>query len=169
MQSADPKLSPASQLNTLRALHKLEKQKRGDSLEKDTPVKQGEGDNRSNAPNDQSNPQKDKSQPSDQKSGMKSQPEKQSEGSMYPPTNMSVRMASSSQPFKESERPLGKSRELKKSPPKTAKRDISITLSAYNVQLKRAEDKEFFKLREEFGNALIKLESLDTRDLVDSA
>ena len=64
---------------------------------------------------------------------------------------------------------MGRSREIKKSPPKTAKRDISITLSAYNVQLKKAEDKEYFKLRQEFGYALVKLESLDTRDLVEKS
>lgn len=61
----------------------------------------------------------------------------------------------------------------KNSPPKHSKllpsqekRDISITLSAYNVQLKKAADKEFFKLREEFSHSLVKLESLDTRDVV---
>jgi hypothetical protein len=63
--------------------------------------------------------------------------------------------------------------EIRNSPPKGSgkvpvqeKRDISITLSAYNVQLKKAADKEYFKLREEFSHSLVKLESLDTRDVV---
>ena len=50
--------------------------------------------------------------------------------------------------------------------PNAGRKDVSVTLSAYNVQLKKAEDKEYYKLREEFSQSLVKLESLSTRDLV---
>jgi hypothetical protein len=131
--------SKASQLDALRAIHKLEKQKRMDSAA-------GERSGKTPSPPKGSQPSRIGSR---QVSG----------------SNQSVRLGSSEQ-VRDSER----------SPPRqvapaasSQKRDISITLSAYNAQLKRAEDKEFFKQREEFSQALIKLEALDTRDLVVAA
>ncbi len=131
--------SKASQLDALRAIHKLEKQKQKESAGGERPGKTPSPPKGSQAA----------------RSGSR-----QVSGS-----NQSVRLASSEQ-----------ARDSDRSPPKrvapaaaSQKRDVSITLSAYNVQLKRAEDKEFYKLREEFSQALVKLEALDTRDLVAEA
>lgn len=49
---------------------------------------------------------------------------------------------------------------------KKKKSDIAVTLDAYHCHLKKVEDKEHFKLRQEFSRSLAKLNSLDTRDIV---
>ena len=41
-----------------------------------------------------------------------------------------------------------------------------MTLDAYHCHLKKVEDKEHFKIRQEFSRSLAKLNSLDTRDIV---
>jgi hypothetical protein len=46
------------------------------------------------------------------------------------------------------------------------KSDIAVTLDAYHCHLKKVEDKEHFKIRQEFSRSLAKLSSLDTRDIV---
>lgn len=141
--SEEQRPSQSSQLNALRTLHKIEKQKKGTSLSID------------NSGGSDHSPQREIAVPSKGNS---------SGGPAGKASINSVRNTNS-EPFKDSDRP--QSRNNKKLPPVTQqKRDISITLSAYNVQLKKAEDKEFYKLREEFNHALVKLESLDTRDRV---
>jgi hypothetical protein len=114
--SEDQTPSKASQLNALRALHKIEKQKKGE----------------------------------------------EAAAAVYGTSNQSVKNSQSS-PFRESQGVVP--RQPSPIRPTSPMRESALAQSAYNVQLKKAEDKEFFKMREDFGQALIKLESLDTRDL----
>jgi hypothetical protein len=140
--SEEPKISKTSQLNALRALHKMEKGKRESSA---SPPKPGKN--------------------SDQLPPVKNQPDKKSSSNVII-SNNSVKN-SNSEPFKESASELKKPKEKPLPVGRhNEKRDISITLNAYNCQLKKAEDKEFFNLRQDMSKALIKMESLDTRDLV---
>lgn len=140
--SEDPKISKTSQLNALRALHKMEKGKRESSASPPKLVKNSEV-----------------------LPPVKAQPDKKSSSNAVK-SNNSVKN-SDSEPYKDSASELKKPKE--KPLPigrQTERRDISITLNAYNCQLKKAEDKEFFNLRQDMSKALIKMESLDTRDLV---
>lgn len=57
---------------------------------------------------------------------------------------------------------------IEKSSSRKRKSDIAVTLEAYNVHLKKVEDKHYFNLRQEFSRSLAKLGSLDTRDIVKS-
>lgn len=178
MLTPEGKVSQASQLNALRALHKMKK--KDEDINRDESDGPKDSDKKLNKPieNAAASAPKDITKldvnkqahqpPTKETTGKHKDPSRQ-ESSNYPATDMSVKNTSTSQKFTISEQQQIKDRsELKKSsPPRQEKRDISITLSAYNVHLKRAEDKEFYKMREEFSNALVKLESLDTRDLVE--
>lgn len=182
-------LSRTQQLNALRDLHKLEKIKRSRSISQNNDPSEPDPLNSPGKSAQPSQPTNQKSLENPQGGPLPSLNPPQS-SSIAPPSNSNPRTVqkASNQSVKQSETQLnaGITEEREKnanyanlannssgqffnqknrSPNRAKKRDISITLSAYNAQLKKAEDKEFFKMREEFSRALAKLESIDTREL----